>query len=186
MDESGPLRAGWFKTAVAIFFLLSGGFATFVLLFSAPSLWYVACAVLWTISGFLWFFLPSFAAGFSAIPVLGIAIVFVEIRSYFREMDSISRILLLCVVVAMGLIVISLRWPETHRLKPIAFSLILVLIAFSVDRLFTRKVSVVAFAMNWTANGVAPWGTVETDEKGAVPVVIYREVDGGYCYDAVF
>jgi hypothetical protein len=86
----------------------------------------------------------------------------------------------------MVLIVVSFRWPETQRLKPIAFSLILVLIAFSVDRLFTRKVSVVAFAMNWTANGVAPWGTVERDEKGAVPVVIYRKVDGGYCYDAVF
>jgi hypothetical protein len=40
--------------------------------------------------------------------------------------------------------------------------------------------------MNWTANGVAPWGQVETNEKGESPVVIYRRVDGGYYYDAAF
>jgi hypothetical protein len=86
----------------------------------------------------------------------------------------------------MVLIVVSLRWPEARQLKPFVVSLILVLIAFSLDRLFTRKVAVVAFSMNWSANGVAPWGDVERDEKGELPVVIYRKLDEGYCYDAVF
>lgn len=40
--------------------------------------------------------------------------------------------------------------------------------------------------MNWSANGVTPWGEVETDSRGEPPVVLYRSVNGGYCYDAVF
>jgi len=40
--------------------------------------------------------------------------------------------------------------------------------------------------MKWSTNGSAPWGNVERDEKGQTPVVIYRSVDGGYCYDAIF
>jgi hypothetical protein len=40
--------------------------------------------------------------------------------------------------------------------------------------------------MNWSANGVAPWGDVERNEKGETPILLYRNVDGGYCFDALF
>ena len=68
----------------------------------------------------------------------------------------------------------------------LAISFSLVLMAFVVDRLFTNKLAVHSYSMSWSANGVAPWGDVETDEKGEPPVVIYRRVNQGYCYDAIF
>jgi hypothetical protein len=40
--------------------------------------------------------------------------------------------------------------------------------------------------MSWSADGVAPWGRLETDEKGEPPVVVFRKVSQGYCYDAIF
>jgi hypothetical protein len=69
---------------------------------------------------------------------------------------------------------------------PLATSLGLVLIAFGVDRLCTNRLSVVAYSMNWSTNGEVPWGgPLKTDEQGET-VVVYRKVDGGYCFDAVF
>lgn len=186
MPESPLLHARWFRTVIALFFFFSGAFATFVLFFAGPSLWYIPCAVLWTISGILWLFRPSWAVGFSATPVLGIAVMFVQYSPNFRQWDFMYRILSLCALIALVSIASSFRWPETRQFKPVAVSLVLVLISFSVDRLFTGKVAVVAFPMNWSANGVAPWGDVERDEKGEAPIVVYRKVDGGYCYDAVF
>jgi hypothetical protein len=94
------------------------------------------------------------------------------------------RLIFFFVVVALGLIAICFQWSGTQQW--IATSLVLVLIAFSVDRLWTNKVTVHDYSMNWSANGATPWGRVETNEKGESPVVIYRRVDGGYCYDAIF
>jgi hypothetical protein len=89
-------------------------------------------------------------------------------------------------VVALGLVVISFQWSGTRQRVAIVISLVLVLMAFGLDRLWTNKVAVHEYSMNWTANGMAPWGDVKTNEKGESPVVIYRRVDGGYCYDAIF
>jgi hypothetical protein len=40
--------------------------------------------------------------------------------------------------------------------------------------------------MQWTANGVVPWGEVEKDARGTFPVILYRRLGESYCYDAVF
>jgi hypothetical protein len=112
--------------------------------------------------------------------------MFIQILPNFRKTDSIYRLFLLCLITSLVLVAASFRWPETRQVKPVAVSLILILLALSVDRLFTGKVAVVAYKMNWSANGTAPWGDVEKNENGEAPIVVYRKVDGGYCFDAVF
>jgi hypothetical protein len=183
----GPLvQSIWTRILASLFFCLSGGFATLLLSLGAPSFWYILCAVLWTISGAVWLYRPSFAAALSMFPVLGIAVLMVQFLPHFREMDLTSRVLLLCVVVALALIVASFQWTGARLLMPMAISLGLVLIAFGVDRLCTNKLAVHEYSMNWSADGAVPWGHVETNEKGESPVLIYRRVDGAYCYDAIF
>jgi hypothetical protein len=186
VERVAHVRSVWTRIFAALFILLSGAFASLLLLLSAPSLWYVPCAVLWALSGIIWFFRPSFAASFSAFPVLGVAVLMVQILPHFREMDFSYLPLLLCVVLALALIVAFLKWAGAIEIIPMAISFGLILIGFGVDRLWTKKVQVHEYSMNWSANGTAPWGQVETSEMGESPVVVYRRVAGGYCYDAVF
>jgi hypothetical protein len=186
MEDVPNVRSIWTRIFAALLIFFSGAFVTLVLLLSAPSFWYIPCALLWTISGIVWFFRPSFAASFSVFPVLGVAVLVVRILPHFREADFTYRVLLLCVVLALASIVGSFKWARGPELIPMAISFGLLLIAFSVDRIWTNKVQVHEYSMNWTANGTAPWGQVETDEKGESPVVVYRSVDGGFCYDAIF
>ena len=183
----GPLvHSTLVRIFAALFFGLSGSFASLLLLIGTPSFWYFLCAVLWAISAIVWLFRPSFAASLSVFPVLGIAVLIVQSLPHFHEMDASYRALLLCVVIALGLIVASFQWTGTRQLIPIGISFGMVFIALSVDRLFTNKVAVHEYSMNWSMTGVAPWGHVGTNEEGESPVVIYRRVDGGYCYDAIF
>jgi hypothetical protein len=183
----GPLiQSTWTRIFAAAFFCLSGTFASVLLLIGTPSFWYFLCAILWTMSGIVWLFRPALAACLSMFPVLGIAVLMIQSLPHLHEMDSSYRVFLLCVVLALALIVVSFQWTGTRQLIPIAISFGLVVIAFGVDRLWTNKVAVHEYSMNWSANGAAPWGHVETNEKGESPVVIYRRVDGGYCYDAIF
>jgi hypothetical protein len=186
MLRSLQIRSLWARTIAGLFFCLSGAYISLLLSVGAPSLWYILCAVLWAVSGVVWFFRPSIASALSIFPVLGVAVWSVQVLPHFREQGMAVRLSLLCVVVALGLAVISFQWSDTQQWIAVAISLFLVLIAFGVDRLWTNKVAVHEYSMNWSANGVAPWGHVETNMRGEPPVVIYRKVDGGFCYDAVF
>jgi len=67
-----------------------------------------------------------------------------------------------------------------------AISFSLVLTAFAVDRLFTDKVEVHSYLMNWSANGITPWGRIDADAKGDLPVVVYRKLKESYCFDALY
>jgi hypothetical protein len=156
-----------------------------MLLLGTTSFWYFPCAVLWALSGFAWLTVPSWAPGLSVFPVFGMAVMMVQTLPNFRQTDSIYRILLLCVVIALVLIAASFRIKEARKILPVAVSFGIVLSVFVIDRLCTSKVAVHAYSMNWSANGVAPWGQVETDEKGSPPVVVFRSVNRGYCYDAI-
>jgi hypothetical protein len=174
------------RAFAAPFFCISGVLAIFMTLLGAPSFWYLPCAVLWATSGLLWWFRPSIAASFSVFPVLGIAVLIIQFLPNFRQTDYSYRALLICLVVALGLIVASFEWTGTRQSPPLAISFGLVLVAFGADRLWTDKVVVCKYSMNWLANGRAPWGNVETNEKGESPIVVYRKIGDGYCYDAVF
>ncbi len=180
------LQSAWVRTIVAVFFFLSGAFVTLLLTLGTPSFWYFPCGILWALSGFVWLVRPSFAAGLSAFPVLGITVMVVQTLPNYQQTDSSFQLLMLCVVIALALITTTFRQRETRKVMATAISFSLVLTAFAVDRLFTNKVEVHSYSMSWSANGIAPWGRVETDEKGEPPVVIYRMVNQGYCYDAIF
>lgn len=153
---------------------------------TALSFWYIPCGVLWTLSGFVWLIRPSFAPAISAFPVLGIAVMLVSALPNYKQTDWLYWLAMLFVVIALALITTAFRQQEARNVTAIAISFSLVLTAFVVDRLFTNKVEVRSYSMSWSANGAVPWGHVETNEKRESPVVTYRRVDGGYCYDAIF
>lgn len=187
MARDAFFESRWVRVALVLFFCLSGALAILLLLLGAPSFWYFPCAVLWTAFGFVWMIRPSLAAALSVFPVLAIAAMVVEYLPNFRQTDVLYRVLLLCVIVALALIaVLSFRRPAARNVMPAAISLSLVLVAFLLDRGFTNKLAIHTYSMDWSASGSAPWGNVQTDEKGQPPVVIYRNVGGGYCYDAIF
>lgn len=179
-------RSAWLRAAFAIFFLVSGVVVYLFVAIYGESFWYVPCAVLWAISSVAWLLRPSWAAGLSLFPVLGIAVMAVRTLPYLPRSDAGSWLFPVCVAIALVLVGISFRFRQSRRIAPMAVSFSMVLVAFLVDRAFTDKLAIHSFTMNWSADGVAPWGAVETDSKGEPPVVVYRSVNGGYCYDAVF
>jgi len=186
MAREGYFRFRWTGVVIGLFFCLSGALAILLLLLGTPSFWYFPCAVLWTGFGITWTIRPSLAAGLSVFPVLGIAIMLLQALPNFWRADVLYRVLILCVLAALALIAATFRKPEARRLVPLLISLSLVLAAFLVDRAFTNKVAIHTYSMSWSTNGSAPWGSVERDERGQTPVVVYRSVGGGYCYDAIF
>ena len=156
-----------------------------MVLLGAPSFWYVPCAVLWAISGLLWWLRPSIAASFSVFPVLGIAVLIVQSLPNFRNTDYSFRALMICLVVALGFIVASFEWTGTRQLLPLTISFGFVLVAFGADRLFTNKVSIKTFQMGVALEGKAPWGEVGPEwQDGTAPIVLYRRVGTSYCYTA--
>jgi hypothetical protein len=124
--------------------------------------------------------------GLSVFPVLALAVAAIQVLPHFRQTGSIYQVLLLCVVIALLLIALSFRGKETRKILPAVISFVVVLCFFAVDRLFTNKIAVHAYSMSWSANGVVPWGDAEADDQGSAPVVIFRRVKEGYCYDAIF
>src|ERR1700722_15212394 len=185
MVRTLQIRSLWARIVVGIYFCCSGAFISLLLSVGASPFWYGLCAVLWALSGIVWLFRPSIGSALSIFPVLGVAVWCVQLVPHFREQGVDVQLVLLFVAVALGLDVISFQWSGTPQRVAIAISLIMVLIAFGIDRLWTNNVAVNKYLMNWSV-GVAPWGDIETDEKGELPVVVYRRVDGGYCYDVVF
>jgi hypothetical protein len=105
---------------------------------------------------------------------------------HYKKLDSIFGLLMLFVVIAIALITVALLQEEARNFRSVAISFILVLTAFAVDRVFTNNFEVQSYSMSWSANGTAPWGRVQVGEKGDPPVVVYRMVNQGYCYDALF
>ncbi len=186
MAPDALFQSIWVRIVLAVFFSLSGTLTILLLLLGTPSFWYLPCAALWTLFGFVWLIRPSLAASLSIFPVLGITVLAVQTLPNFRQTDISYKLLLLCAVIALALLAVSFRKRAARRIIPAAVSFSLVLAAFLVDRGFTDRLAIHSYSMNWSANGVAPWGRVETDEKGESPIVIYRSVYGGYCYDAIF
>jgi hypothetical protein len=186
MRSDSFLQSRWVKIIVAVFFFLAGAFVTLFLMLAAPSFWYVPCGILWALSGFVWLFRPSFAAGISVFPVLGIAVMAAQDLPHFKLIGPIYWVLIFCVLIAVTLVATAFRQREARKVMASTISFSLVLTAFAVDRLFTNKIEVHSYSMNWSVNGTAPWGRVQVDERGEPPVVIYRMVNQGYCYDALF
>jgi hypothetical protein len=188
--------ASWFlrpeqhRGVAAALFFLSGVWVTLILLLTASSFWYIPCGILWSLSAAIWLIEPSWAPGLGVCPIIGVAIMLVRPLSEFRHSDRGSGDWLLLiaipVILALTLTALSLRNPNARNVSAFAVSLGLVFASFAVDRLFTNKLAVHSHQMNWSASGIAPWGQVQLGENGQPPVLVYRRVQHGYCYDAIF
>jgi hypothetical protein len=178
------------RGVAALLFFLSGTWTTLILLFSASSFWYLPCGILWALSAVVWLIEPLSAPGLCIFPVLGVAVMLLQPLSGLRHLDRNSGYWLLSiavpVVIALALIAFSLRNRNTRKVWAFVVSLGLVLTSFAVDRLFTNKLAVHSYQMSWSANGIAPWGQVQLGQGGQTPILVYRRVQHGYCYDAVF
>jgi hypothetical protein len=178
------------RRVAAVLFFLSGTWTTLILLFSASSFWYLPCGILWALSAVVWLIEPLSAPGLCIFPVLGVAVMLLQPLSALRHLDRNSDYWLFSiavpVVLALSLIAFSLRNRNAWKVWAFVASLGLVLISFAVDRLFTNELTVHTYEMSWSINGEAPWGQVQIGQDGQTPVLVYRKILHGYCYDAVF
>jgi hypothetical protein len=108
------------------------------------------------------------------------------LRHLDRNIDYWLLSIAIPVIAALALIAFSLRNRDARKVWAFGLSLGLVLTSFAVDRLFTNKLAVHVYQMNWSIDGEAPWGQVQLGQDGQTPVLVYRRVPHGYCYDAVF
>jgi hypothetical protein len=163
----------------AALFILGGGCLTLASLLGAPSFWYIPCVCALIALGFVWWLCPpSLAAGLSVGPLVAAA----ALLRYLSGMWF--AVLVACLIAAVTLILIALRSGGGWRL-PLMISLAYLAIAFCADRLFTSKVTVKTFQMSVALDGKVPWGKVGPEwDDGTPPLVLYRDVDGSYCYTA--
>jgi hypothetical protein len=163
----------------AALFILGGGCLTLASLLGAPSFWYIPCVCALIPLGFVWWLCPpSLAAALSVGPLVAAA----ALLRYLSGMWF--AVLAACLIAAVTLILIALRGGGGWRL-PLMISLAYLAIAFCTDRLFTSKVTVKTFQMSVALDGKVPWGKVGPEwDDGTPPLVLYRDVNGSYCYTA--
>jgi hypothetical protein len=169
----------------ALLFIVGGGLLALMSgVGAAPSFWYVVCYCALPIVGIVWFWQPPVAAALSIGPLISV----IALLHYVSGMWAFSRIWAGAVVAglttAIVVVVAALRGFSHWRL-PVVLSLAFVTGAFATDRLFTNKVTVRTYQMYVAVNGHAPWGDVGPEwSDGSAPIVLYRRVGNGYCYDA--
>lgn len=151
---------------------------------AAPSMWYFLCYCALALVGIVWLWKPSLAAALSIGPLISI----VALMQYVPGMWAYSRIWAASVIagllLALALVVGALRRFRNWQL-PIVLSVAFAISAFATDRLFTNKTSIRSYQMNVAINGRAPWGDVGPQWSGnSLPIVLYRRLGDGYCYDA--
>jgi hypothetical protein len=129
--------------------------------------------------GFVWWFCqPPLAASLSVGPLVAAAALL--------RFVSGTRFAILagCLLTAVAFVLLALR--DSRRWKiPLTISLAYLAIAFCTDLLFTSKVTVKTFQMSVALDGKVPWGKVGPEwDDGTPPLVLYRDVNGSYCYTA--
>ncbi len=160
-------------------FTVGGICLTLALLLGTPSFWYFPCVCALIPLGFVWWFCqPPLAAALSAGPLVAAV-------ALLRYVSGIwFAILAGCLIAAVAFVVLALRHNRRWRI-PLFISLAYLAGAFCTDRLFTSRVKVKTFQMSIALDGKAPWGEVGPEwDDGTPPLVLYREVNGSYCYTA--
>jgi hypothetical protein len=185
--ESSGLR-----TFVALYFIFSGTLLLILTVSSGLVFFTLCCSLLWTVSGFIWLSRPSAAARICAFPVLGIGagfrwLLLPSLREHFgRPITWLDVLPLCCVVIALALVVITIR-KTAGTPVPVAISLVLMVAGFFADRgMIIDQADVHSFSMKWTVDGSAPWSHVDFDAKKGPPIVLYREYARGYCFDVLY
>jgi hypothetical protein len=160
-------------------FTVGGICLTLALLLGTPSFWYFPCVCALIPLGFVWWFCqPPLAAALSVGPLVAAV-------ALLRFVSGIwFAILAGCLIAAVAFVLLALR--DSRRWKiPLTISLAFLTTAFCTDRLFTSKVTVKTFQMSVALDGKVPWGKVGPEwDDGTPPLVLYRDVNGSYCYTA--
>jgi hypothetical protein len=160
-------------------FTVGGICLTLASLLGTPSFWYVPCVSALIPLGFVWWFCqPSLAAALSVGPLVAAAALLRYLSGTW------FAILVGCLIAAVVFVLLALRDNRLRKI-PLTISLVFLAAAFCTDRLFTGKVKVKTFQMKVALDGKAPWGQVAPEwDDGTQPLVLYREVNGSYCYTA--
>lgn len=158
-------------------FIVGGVCLTLASLLGSPSFWYIPCVCALIPLGFVWWFCPpSLAAALSVGPLVAAAALLRFLSG------SWFAILAGCLIAALAFVLFGLRDNRGWRI-PLFISLAYLAAVFCTDRLFTSKVKVKTFQMSIALDGKAPWGGVGPEWQDGTPsLVLYREVDGSYCY----
>jgi hypothetical protein len=72
------------------------------------------------------------------------------------------------------------------RIKLIVAGAAIAAAGLVVRLVWMNKLTVYARSESWSASGAVPWGKAARSVNDEVPVVLWRAIRGGYCYDAVF
>jgi hypothetical protein len=169
-----------------VYFLLAGLFLTLLASFAGPSFWYVPLGILLSLTAFAWYS-PAKGAACSLPPTLGFVFWLIEMRPWqWHEGLVISLGLPAIVFSALVLCLFAL-----YKTKPLwkltAISVAAIFAALLIDRVFTDRVEVRTVTMQWRVDGRSPNGDeTQLGPNGEIPVVIYEQIGGGYCYDAIF
>jgi hypothetical protein len=185
--NTSPWPSRLFNLFCGLYFLVIGLAIALVLLNSgAPSFWFLPAALLFALSGLL-FFRPRIAASFALL----FPLVFLGLLLYLKPWSwpaargkgfSLAFILLLC----LGLCLVQIRRHGLATLALVSAALAL-LVCYGVDRTFTNRLHITTHTMDRTADGTTPWGDPPTpDPTGQFPVLIYTVVPNGYCYETVY
>jgi hypothetical protein len=160
-------------------FTVGGICLTLALLLGTPSFWYFPCVCALIPLGFVWWFCqPPLAAALSVGPLVAAAALLRFVSGTW------FAILAGCLIIAVAFVLLALRDSRRWRI-PLIISLAFLAAAFSTDRLFTSKVKVKTFQMRVALDGKVPWGKVGPEwDDGTPPLVLYRDVNGSYCYTA--
>jgi hypothetical protein len=189
MAQDEFINRPWFRAASSVFFIVSGLFLLLLVLQWHDSFWKVPCVALWILAGVLWAVTPRWGAGFILAPIAGVISFALPIsRSFPFAQEAYGFLAVLAVAVALTGFVLA----KTRRKSALAcaVSLLLLLISFAVDRAFTNKSAVVAYQMNWSADGRLPWlATAQNTDRpdnrdDAGRVIVYRKLGDSYCYDS--
>lgn len=185
-------RSSALRGIVAFYFILSGAGLLTLIVLGGLVFFTLCCSLLWTVSGFVWLSRPSLAARMCAFPVLGIGWGFrwlplPSLREHFgRPTRWLDVLPLCCVVIALALVVITIR-KTAGTTVPLAISLVLMVAGLVADRgMIIDQADAHSFSMKWTVDGSAPWGHVDFDAKKGPPIVLYREYERGYCFDVLY
>jgi hypothetical protein len=160
-------------------FTVGGVCLTLVTLLGVPSFWYIPCVWALIPLGFVWWLCqPSLAAALSVGPLFAAA-------ALLRCLSGVwFALLAVCLIAAVTFVLVALRNSGSWKM-PLLISVAYLACAFGTDRLFTNKVKVHTFQMGIALDGKAPWGEVGPEwQDGTPPLVLYRQVNGGYCYTA--
>jgi hypothetical protein len=182
MSSAHDQYSGRLRVSAAAYFAVAGLVLTLGLTLVTPSLWYWVCGCLFALLAFAWAWQPANAPGLGVGPILGLLLLF-RYTGFSRASWYLGAIL----APALAFVVWTYRRASARRTLPVVISVMLVLLALAVDRLFTNKITVRVVDMEWALEGRTPWGEVGPLTSNGQPlVVLYNRFGDSYCYDDVY